>query len=79
MTKYAESATEEETGRRLTSEDREAFARYLYEMMEEIEDDYAPGPPWHTLTAEDRVWYLVCAERLLRDHRIQILKLATLP
>ena len=55
------------TGRRLTNEE---LARYLYEMMEEIEDDYSPGPPWDLLTAPNRVWYVECAERLLRDYHI---------
>jgi hypothetical protein len=47
------------------------LAKYLYEIMERIEDDYSPGPPWEDLASADREWYFRCAGKLLVDHQIR--------
>ena len=50
------------TGRYL---EKDAAAQALYEAMERLETDYAPGPPWNLLPEDQRDWYRECAKAVL--------------
>lgn len=67
MTYRPDDATESATGRRteIDEDAAETFGRVLYEIMESLETEEPPGPPWRQLPESYKPWYRECASALI--------------